>query len=85
MVQQLADITFYIFILFFIVTPLVLAYRLVNRDREGELLTLLLMSMLLGVPGSAMVDFGVCIPKVLGVPMVVGVPRTAAMSARLQS
>ena len=32
MVQQLADITFYIFILFLIVTPLVLAYRLVNRD-----------------------------------------------------
>ena len=32
MVQQLADTTLYIFILFFIVTPLVLAYRLVNRD-----------------------------------------------------
>ena len=32
MVQQLADILFYIFILFFIVTPLVLAYRLVNCD-----------------------------------------------------
>ena len=46
---------------------------------------LLLMSMLLGVPGSAMVNFGVCVPKVLGIPMVVGVPRTAAMSARLWS
>ena len=32
MVQQLADTTFYIFILFFIVTPILLAYRLVNRD-----------------------------------------------------
>ena len=56
-----------------------------NKRGEGELLTLLLMSMSLGVLGSAMVDFGVCIPKVLGVPMVVRVPRTAAMSARLQS
>ena len=34
MVQQLADILFYIFILFFIVTPLILAYRLVNRDNS---------------------------------------------------
>ena len=32
MVRQLADYIFYTFILFFIVTPLVLAYRLVNRD-----------------------------------------------------
>ena len=32
MVQQLADHIFYIFILFFIVTPILLAYRLVNRD-----------------------------------------------------
>ena len=32
MVQQLADITFYIFILFFVITSLVLAYRLVTRD-----------------------------------------------------
>ena len=32
MVQQLADTTFYIFILFFIVTPILLVYRLVNRD-----------------------------------------------------
>ena len=32
MVQQLADYIFYIFILFFIITPILLAYRLVNRD-----------------------------------------------------
>ena len=32
MVQQLADIIFYIFILFIIVTPILLVYRLVNRD-----------------------------------------------------
>ena len=50
-----------------------------NKRGEGELFMLLLMSMSLGVPGSVMVDFGVCIP------MVVGVPRTAAMSARLRS
>ena len=34
LVQQLADILFYIFIVFFIVTPILLAYRLVNRDRN---------------------------------------------------
>ena len=56
-----------------------------NKRGEGELFMLLLMSMLLGVPGSAMVNFGVCVPKVLGIPMVVGVLRTAAMSARLWS
>ena len=56
-----------------------------NRRGEGELFTLLLMSMSLGVPGSAIVDLGVCMPKVLGIPMVVGVLRTAAMSARLRS
>ena len=32
MVQQLADYIFYIFILFFIITPILLAYRLVNHD-----------------------------------------------------
>ena len=32
MVQQLADLLFYIFILFFIVTPILLTYRLVNHD-----------------------------------------------------
>ena len=32
MVQQLADYIFYIFILFFIITPILLAYRLINRD-----------------------------------------------------
>ena len=32
MVRQLADILFYIFILFFIVTPILLTYRLVNHD-----------------------------------------------------
>ena len=32
MVQQLADLILFIFILFFIVTPILLAYRLVNRD-----------------------------------------------------
>ena len=56
-----------------------------NKRGEGELFMLLLMSMLLGVPGSAMVNFRVCVPKVLGIPMVVGVLRTAAMSARLWS
>ena len=34
MVQQLADIIFYIFLLFIIVTPVLLAYRLVNRDTK---------------------------------------------------
>ena len=32
LVQQLADIIFYIFILFFIITPILLTYRLINRD-----------------------------------------------------
>ena len=49
---------------------------------------LLLMSMslkLLGVPGSAMVESGVRSLKVFGIPKVVGVLRTVAMSVRLQS
>ena len=56
-----------------------------NKRGEGELFMLLLMSMSLGVPGSAIVDLGVCMPNVLGGPTVVGVLRTAAMSVRLQS
>ena len=56
-----------------------------NRRGDGELATLLLMSMSLGVPGSAIVESGVRSPKVFGVPKVVGVLRTVAMSARLQS
>jgi hypothetical protein len=43
------------------------------------------MSMSLGVPGLAIVESGVCSPKVLGVPIVFGVLRTAAMSAKLWS
>ena len=34
LVQQLADYIFFIFIVFFIVTPLLIAYRLVNCDRS---------------------------------------------------
>ena len=34
MVQQLADYIFYIFILFFIITPILLAHRLVTCDNQ---------------------------------------------------
>jgi hypothetical protein len=43
------------------------------------------MSMLLGVLGSVIVDNGVHSLKVLGIPIVVGVQRTIAMLAKLQS
>jgi hypothetical protein len=56
-----------------------------NKRRLGECSALLLMSMSLGVPGSAMVNNGVHSPKVLGVPIVFGVLRTAVMSAKLWS
>ena len=36
LVQQLADLILFIFILFIIVTPILLAYRLVNRDTHSE-------------------------------------------------
>jgi hypothetical protein len=51
----------------------------------GELPTLLLMSMSLRVPGSAMVDSRVHSPKVLGIPIVLRVQRTIVMSAKLRS
>ena len=56
-----------------------------NSRGLGELPTLLLMSMSLGVPSSAMVDGGVHSPKVFGIPIVFGVLRTAAMSVKLWS
>jgi hypothetical protein len=56
-----------------------------NKRGLGECSALLLISMSLGVPGSAMVDSGVRSPKEFGIPIVFGVLRTAAMSAKLQS
>jgi hypothetical protein len=56
-----------------------------NNRGLGELPTLLLMSISLGVLGSVMVDNRVHSPKMLGIPIVVRVWRTAAMLAKLQS
>ena len=56
-----------------------------NSRGLGELSTLLLIFMLLGVPGSAIVNNRVHALKVLGVPIVVRVWRTAAMLVKLQS